>query len=361
MIKNLFTQIFKSSLKNFRDYFITITIFGLILSGGFYYVLGSGAREALIGLMFTRIQSISTAGAQSMGGFLKLYANSLVILTQHTDISTMEDSDKQKLLDDFTKSWKDTPADEAIFVDRNGNPKAVSPAIPTGNANLSDREYFKWAVTAKKGDFFIGEPIIARFGKYEGQYIIPIASPVTSDGQFGGVLASAISIPKLAESYLLPLKFSDSMRIYLINSKGTLLYAPTAKLIGVNYIDYLKAHPFLGSEIIEGWLKQRAEGTSPGKLDIVLPNEQKGGLLTRFLIAHTPVFYGNSHWLLAVAIPADEALGLIAPVYVNQLGFLLAAFLSILLLTMGVLEYRRHRNNKIIQTEKTSNSDSKTE
>jgi hypothetical protein len=343
---NQLTQ--KSSVKTLRWFFVFVAVFVLILSGSLYYVLNSGARQALVKQMHLREESVSKAGAQSISSFIKLFGNSIVLLADNPEIIS-RGTKTQEVLNSFVEIWRETPINGILLVDKVGKTSLFS--TKTGittlaeSTSVSDRDYFVWAKQAKKREVFIGEPIIPRVGNLGKQYIIPVATPIYKEGNFDGLLVSSILLTQLTKEYLEPLKMSEDTRVYLVSSNGTILYGPFESLIGKNYIQYLKDHPFLGSTVIASYLKQKAESTEPEKLDIVLPDEKKGGI-TRFLIAYAPIFYNHSHLLLAIAVPADEALTYIAPVYINQLGALIAGFLAILLLTIVFIKFRERRKRK---------------
>lgn len=339
----------KAPARTLKWFFVFIAVFTLILSGSLYYVLNSAARQALIKQMHLREESVAIAGAQSISSFITLFGKTIVILADNPEIIS-RGAKSQEIFNGFVDSWRETPINGVLLVDKNGKASLFSSKM--GNAlteisSVSDRDYFIWASKAKKGEVFVGEPIIPRVGNLGKQYIIPVATPVYREGRFDGLLVSSVVLKDLTEQYLDPLKMSADTRVYIVNSSGTILYGSFESLIGKNYIKYLEDHPFLGSTVIADYLKQKAESTVVGKLDIVLPDEKKGGLtLTRFLIAYAPIFYNHSHLILAIAVPADEALTYIAPVYINQIGALLAGFLAILLLTIVFIKFRERRKRK---------------
>jgi len=338
----------KASVKNLQWLAVFVAMFTLILSGGLYYVLNSSARKTLIERMHLREEVVSKAGAQSISAFIKLFGNSLALLAENQEIIS-RGSKSQEVLDNFVETLSEAPINGVLFVDKAGKPLLISTktegVLEDGAVSLVDRDYFIWAKGAKKSEVFIGRPIIPRVGNLGKQYIIPVATPVFKEDAFDGLLVSSVLLTELTEEYLEPIKISDNTIVFLADSSGTILYSPFEKLIGENYIEYLENNPFLGSKVVGSYLREKLESVEAGKLDLALPDERKGGL-TRFLIAYTPIFYNHNHLILAIGVPADEALAYIAPIYINQLGVLLVGFFAILLLTIAFIKFRNRRNHK---------------
>lgn len=325
---------------DWRIIFITIALTVLILSGGLYYVFGSSARNALIQLTHARTQSIARAGSAAISSYLDLYKNSVTLLARN--IENKKTEEKQAVLDEFRQNWRDTIG-EMYLTDTKGKVIHASPLTPDAlSLDFSDRRGFQWSKTAPSGALFIGEPIFFDRGVYKDKYVILMHTPVFQDGKYNGSLVSATAIADLAEKLVAPLRYSPETRVYIISSKATMLYSDNPKVRNINYLEYLDEHPFFGSKVVRETLKRSAESTQEGQLDVILPNEQKGGL-SRFLITFVPIFHSQGHWILAIAIPANEALQFIAPIYVNQIAFLIAAFLSILLLTIVIIWFRDTR------------------
>lgn len=309
----------------------------VIFFASYYFLFGRGAISPLVKQSQLRQEAVVHSGTITIESLLELSRTSLVNLSFRLDDKTMLDSKTiQQHLDDFVDSWDTTPAVEAVFVDETGTLRFISknPNYPTSDpVDVSDRDYVIWSKTAQSGETFIGTVIKTRAGAFKDDSIIPIATPVIINGQFQGTLAMAISINKLTDSFLNPVKITPNSRVYLIDSTGTLLYSPFPETQGINYITYLKEHRFLGSDLIAKKLEDTAAATGTGQLDIILPN-QETGRLSRMLIAYRSINYGNGHWTLAMATPVDDALTFAVPLYLNQLFLLLIIFISILLMSV---------------------------
>jgi len=239
----------------------------------------------------------------------------------------------QDKLDKFISTWRNTALVEAVFVDNKGRLLVVSNdpeyrSLPS--IDVSDREYFIWSQTARPGEIYLGLPILTRAGAFRGQYIVPVATPIFRNGQFVGTLGMAISVNNLAKSFLDPFKLTDSSRIYLIDTRGVLLYSPFPELQGIDYLEYLDEHPFPGSQFVRKELEKRAQSLESGTLQVILPNAETK-FLSLMIIAHQPIVSESGHWLLAMATPLGPTLKLTAFPYIKQLLAVLILIFTFLL------------------------------
>lgn len=331
------TQLIQS-LSFLRRYLLSFPVL-LILSLSIivYIYFGKTSTQALVDQTHERQLHLASSGASTVTQFLKLSGSSLTNLAK--TISTTDDNPEVHMRS-FTETWKDTPLIATLLTDTQGTVRHRSRDTidPSDLPSVANRKYFQWAKTAEEGKVYFDEPVIPVIGEKD-EYIIPIATPVIKNGQFAGVLVLRLSLKKLAEQYLTLLKFTDSTRIYLIDSQGTLLYSPFPDLQGKNYIKYLEENPFPGSSFIKDDLLKRATSTAPGKAQIILPDMEKKSL-SPFLIAHAPIILENQNWTLAVATPVRDAVAYVGPIYISQLGLLITTFL--VLIFLGIRTARQH-------------------
>lgn len=316
--------------------FTVFTILFSVIAILLYWWAGLKLEQTLTEQMLHREQIIVRAGSQAVENYLNDIGKSMVVLAKGPRIITMRES-TQGALNDFVGVFKNSPLTSTIVADKKGvvlfNANNLGGPREIG-VTVRDREYFNWAIKASEGELFLGKPVVSRVGATKGKYIIPIATPIFDNKKFKGVFAAAILLSKLTENYLDPLKISDKTRVYLINNKGVLLYSSNENLTGVNYLDYLKNKPFRGSEEIRQSLNSRVMDIKEGKLDVYLPNEQKGGALTRFLIAHAGLTFKDQKLLLAVAMPIDEAMVFVGPLATNQRGEVIFGLLSLAIVSL---------------------------
>jgi hypothetical protein len=324
----------------YNGIFLLFGLLLLILAMALYLLLGKQASDTLIEQMLHREQVAARAGAKSVETFFDLFGKSLPGLASRVEIENSENV--QESLESYVERWKDTPLSGVIFVDSEGIVKfnATEGGGMSVGTIVSDRAYYTWAKTAKKGDIFVSEPVISRIGSSSGKFIVVVATPVVGgNSEFAGLLAAAIVVEELRE-YVNPLKISDKTRIYIVNKDGVIITSPVEKLTGVNYLDYIKESGIPGSLKVVEILKESIESNQEGKMDLVLPNESKNGILTRYLIARAPINIHGVHWVLAVATPVDDALEYLAPLYFRNLGIVAIAFLAFLLIVARIAKVK---------------------
>ena len=344
-------------IKNFQEKYIQVSLgtfsfmalILILLAIAFYFVLGRGAKTSLVEQMLHREQIIARSGAASIEEFFKRTGKGETTLVETTNI-TQED------LDVFIDIRKDLPIGGIGVTDASG--RFTATADPQGvsavGVDISDRDYFIWAKTAKTGEVFISSPVTSRGGSTLGDYIVLVVVPVIKNGEFKGVLATAVDLNRLTEDYLKPLLISENTRIYLINTQGTILASNIRSLIGVNYLDYIAQKPFLGDKIVGEELRKRLAVREEGKLNLALPNEREEGKLTPFLIAYSPVVYKPSgdFWLLAVATPESDALLFISPIYTRQIMIFVLVFFAILILAVRFSKATTYREATEVKSAK---------
>lgn len=284
-----------------RRNIIFLVLFFLVYTVSLYLVVCKITRDSIITSTLNREQIAVRSASNSIEIFLRLFGESLTLLSS-TDLS-------QNRLEQFVDSWQSTPIAGVIVTDSAG--KVIGNVnrltVPDLGSDLSDRDYFIWARDTRKGHYFVSKPVISRLGASEGKYIVTVAVRIQNNDEFLGVLDAAIIIDELTTKYLKPALFSPESRFYLIDRSGTIIVSPWPQLVGVNYFDYLKTHPYKGSDKTLVALKQAATNPNEGNLQITLPNENKTGL-TPFLVSHAPIFYnGNDNWwTLAIATPLTQ-------------------------------------------------------
>lgn len=310
---------------------IALIVLFVSLAGVFFFVAGRRAEVSVADQMLHREQVITRAGAKSIESFLALSGASLATLASDRDVALLGEA-AQVALDNFIEKWEETAVVETILVNKEGEVSFVANRQENGmkpGISVSDRDYFIAASQAAPGEVFSGEPILPRLGAYEGQYIVPMATPVYEGEEFKGVLGMAILLSELTKTYLDPLKISADSKIYLLTRDGILLHSPVPELTGVNILDYLAENPFPGSEVFLEKMEEGMVKGGEGKLDMPWPETAKGPL-SRHLIAYSPLKVGGHDWVLGMATPIKDALAFFGPFYGNQLAALMMAILSIL-------------------------------
>jgi len=307
----------------------------ILFAGVIYLFLNKAAADNLVEQMLHREQVAARSGSIALKVFVSSFGNQVSSFSNRIDILSQIE---QKDLEMFVKSWKNTSVSGAVVVDGSGVVKyGFDRQGPTGKGiDLSDRQYFMWAKTAKGGDVLIGSPVQSKIGFASGRYVVPVASPIIRGGKFSGVFVSSFLLDEITSYYLDSLKITNNTRVYLFDQNGVIFSGPAKELVGINYFDYLTKSGIVGSDLLVQKLKNAFLSDDEFKLDIALPDENKNGVLTRFLIAASPIVVGNHHWMLVVTTPAIDALEFLTPFYFTNLGLAGLAFLGFLIIAVRI-------------------------
>jgi hypothetical protein len=245
-------------------------------------------------------------------------------------------------MDDFLKSWEDSSVKEVIYVNKEGEVRAVSNSMENDEFgyNVGDREYFIAAVGAPEGSYFIGEPIKARFGIIENSYLIPFSAPVyDSQGELQGVLGLNVALNEFVDQYLNKAKITEGAKIYLLNSKGDFIYNDVEEDIGKNVLDFVGEESFAGSKYIRELFQKTIDSDLKlGAFDLVLPDNfgESNPHLKRFLIAYAPLNISSQRWIIAQRLSAEDALAFIGPFYSRQIVGIIILFLVFLAISTRI-------------------------
>lgn len=329
------TYKFFTSSKGAIFYALVLLVF---LAGLFYFLLGRGAASDLIDQTLQRQKVVVEAGSTSIINFFDLHGKSLTVLAD--DPRVKEASDIQAALEDFIQAWIKTPIAEVIYADEEGIVQYVANVEGedgVGN-DVSDRGYFVNLKDSQEGEVFIGDPIRARFGVKEGSFLIPVATPVfDNNGNFEGVIASAVVVSDFTDQYLAPMKITQSSDLYLLNKDGTFLYSPNEEDIGENILTYTEDNPFLGSDFVREDLQKRLESGETGVIDAIAPkNPPDPRPLKRQLVSYAPVNLNGQEWILALRISADDALAFVTPLYVRQIVVFVVVYFALLFFAVRI-------------------------
>lgn len=312
--------------------FLTIAItFGVIV----YYYRDVTTKNALASQLLHRQQVIARSGAISLTGFTNSIGRSLRVMAKTTDLTSGQKSRIDEQLAAFVNSWYDTPVRGISFTNKDG--VVVSNKNRAGieqvGQDVSDRQYFIWGREAPESDYFIGSPVVSRFGETKGNYVVPVATPIYGkDGEFAGVLTAVMDLRAMVTWYSEPLKISDKTNVYLINPKGEFVFSSVPKLQGTSVAGLFGDIDFPGKDKMVNYFLQKIKSTDPeGKADLVLPDMENGGTLTRYLASYSRVrLDSGEQWTLVVVTPASDAFLFIAPFHRNQT----TAFVYMLAITL---------------------------
>lgn len=314
-----------------------------------YWVAVKETRATLSNEFLHREQVIARSGSQSISGFINLLGKSLTLMAEDFSDDTPL-GDKQVHVASFMDHWRDTPVSAILLADKNG--KVIAQANRSGppeiNVSVANRPYFNWSITAKKGEYLVGHPVMGVFGYVKGKYIITIASPIVVNGNFTGVVAVAVVLNDLTDYFITPIKISDNTRIFLFDENGVVLSSLTDNLIGTNYFDFLSGYSYQGRDKTVNGLRTALISSVPdGELDINLPDSLNPGSFGEFLVAYSKVRVDNHYWLLAIKSPVSDSS--IFLWRVKDLIFIALIFTIVLVITFSITnlqaEKQRRRQN----------------
>jgi hypothetical protein len=353
----------QSFVKHFINYhfarerwFYTLLIIFFVGASAFFYWFALKDTEITLDDEFTqREQVVTRAGAQSISGFVSLLGKSVSSLSEDLSEDIGEGTSSLDFHDNFTRfmnNWNGTPVAAILYADKNGKVvvdenKAITPEI---GVSVADKPFFVWAKNAKAGDYNVGSPMIGTVGYSKGKYIIPVASPVITDGKFSGVVSTSVILSDLTNLFLTNLEFSNKTKILLIDQKGVILSASDASLSGTGVFDYLSKFSYSGrSDTINKIAMGFATTSNEGKMQVVLPDSTNQGKPTDYLVAFSKVNFSSSNWFLAIASPqSDSSLYLWRVKDVVYAAFAFAIFTVILfsLANLQIAKHERKRNFK---------------
>ena len=301
------------------------------LGAVFYLVLFREAESAITQQMLRREQVIARAGAANVVSFFQVFGNSIAVLAQ---LSSMERRDAKTVhdLDAFVEQWRGSDLVGGVaLTDRDGLVLLNSNVLGTSDAgaSLADRDYFLWAKnSSEEGKYFVGQPVNSRLGTTEGQLIVPVAAPVFQKGEFSGVAVASVKLRPLTERYLNLMKISDRTEIYLIDSRGKLLYSSVPDAVDLNI-----------SELLGDNVTNALDTAQEGKLHATYVNP-KSGKPEDHLIAYSPIFLGGQNKLLIISSTGQNSADPTA-FQIRQTAILILASLTILL--FGIIVARENK------------------
>ena len=334
MSKKLLVLIKNIKVQWLNRIFIVLSVVVIIASFG-YYLSKIHSNQHLIKQNLLEKQLVTARAASKMiSALFEFTGKSIVMVEKELSLDVNKD-DPRNVLEHFVESFHGTPVTGIFITDSQG---LVTSGVSDGGQidigeDVSDREYFNWAKTAKEGDVYLGKSLVSKFGVTKGRYIVPIATPYIVDGEFIGVVTAGVYIDRMSQNYLDGLKQTKDTAIILINSEGYYISSPFTELDGKNIFDFIKNSPIKLLKPISELASQALLNPSEGKVDIssfsILGIEGKSHNYD--LVSYVPVMLGNRHWVLIVATPADNNQIFLDPFHLGARGI----FIFILTIVLG--------------------------
>lgn len=285
--------------KHLRNPFVISSIF-LIFSIVFLSIFFNKiSRDNLSEQIQHRQQLAVRSGAKSIGSFLRGVGRSVAVLSYDPD---------QDKLDMFIESWKDVGVAGVISIDGNGRIIAASNRENKKEigATVIERGYFKWAQTAKRGEYLVDSPVISKIGPTKDKYIITISSPVIDQNEkFNGVVTSAILVEELINIHLEDIKVLNSSKIYLVSSNEEIIYSDNNELTGKEIKDIFNTE-FLGKKKILEILSIETRKDDETKIKLAIPNLDNGFGIESYFISASPIVLGDNLWKVVISVPEKD-------------------------------------------------------
>lgn len=302
---------------------VLVILLGIGVAIVWYLILSPANKSSVTGQLLREEQMIARAEASNLKSFFDQYGNAVVVESQLRSIQTPNENTIPNL-QSFVKQWSKTGEVAGIaLTDRNGIViyNVTASGITQLGTSLANRDYFAWAKAQKKGgEYFVGQAIIGKFGATKDQYIVPVAAPVYRNGEFSGVLVSAVKLAVLTEHYLGQLNISDSTEVYIIGSTGYVLYnGCSPKDVGLSVYEVHYEAPFTENADLDNEIKKVLLNPKEGSLQVNYI-DPKNGIYGSHLIAYSPVVLPNRNWLVALGSPAQNLATTITPTFIRQVA-----------------------------------------
>lgn len=311
----------------------------LAISGAIiiYYLQGNSTQTSLTEQMLHREQVIVRAGALSIDDFLIDVGRSVSMFSNCKELTGTDKKATETKLNIILNEWSNTPVVAVVTLDQKGilTEDVNQIQMPDLGTNLSGRGYFQWSENAQPGSYFIHDPIVSQAGQTEGEYIIPIATPLfDTNGNFKGTLVAIVSLRKLVEKYVEPLRISESTDIYMLNSNADLVFSTVPQYLGKNLNSITNSMEFRGKDKLQKIFQNEfVKPVNEGKLDVNLPDINGGEKTVRSLVAYSGVKAGvnsGSTWYLVISTPANDAFLFTGLFYADQLTSLIYCILVVI-------------------------------
>lgn len=321
----------------------------VLIGASFYFILTQGVSTSVKNAILNNESVLSRAEAGNISSFFQTFGKSLVVIT-HTFV-TQED------LDAFVEEWKSSGIVGGIALTDSEGVVTINSNILGNKAegtSLADRDYFIWAKNeSNAGNYYVGQPVIARLGGSIGQPIIPVASPIFQNGVFKGVVVASVKMGELAKNYLGLMSISSSTDVFLIYKDGEVLYSNNSRpdLVNTsNAFNNVNGHPFLESSQLANSIKEVIDGNAKGNSTVSYADPVSGKVETH-LVAYTPFVLGNQKFLIVMSSPLSNLNNISSQFYIRQLAVFSLVALTIILLGIIII---REKVSIVVSNDRTT-------
>lgn len=340
-----------------KKLFLYLVIFLVVVIGviaGINRATNSQASEALLDRALDRQLKLNKTGAVVISQFINLSAKSLSLMHKYGYELTCNPASCHDTLVSFANRWENSPILDIGVSDKNDilvdnyNFDGIS-GIGT---DLSQRDYLHEVKKLDQGEVHISRPIVSLLGITKDKYIFTLSTPLYESGEYSGAVIVAIQIEDFIKQYF-DFAQDDDHHVFLLDKEGYVLVASqninekNDYLIGKNVFELLNENSFYNSDVVAEQLKEMIGSNTPQSNKMLLP-EALTGKIKNNLVTSAPVSLTNSRqgtWTLIIMTPPDSVLSHLAPIYIEQITWLVIVFFLLLFFVMSMMkliEIRAH-------------------
>lgn len=312
---------------SYRQYLrILLAIWVVFLTGGaaLFWVNSSLVEKSNISQTQQHLAVLAKVGALSMEDVFSVYRANLLLLANEPEFTNLTLSEMRQDMNAMVEfsTLPITPQMGLLSADGMVLIIASKGNIRTGEGeSRADRNYYLWAKTAKKGEVFLSEPMISKYGINKGLWVINMSTPIVSSaGDLRGVLFSSIRIDDLRTNYLGRLKVESPIAVYVIDKNANAVSSPFTSLIGLNVRDYAKEKKWSGYESYLAMVEKMTKSQEGGEVYVFMGSDNK---VVRWINAFAPVKVDGGLMSVAVAIPYNQSLVLLGDYFRNKTFWLI--------------------------------------
>lgn len=290
-----------SKIKGYIKNPFLVSFFFLLLSVAFLLIFFNKiSRDSIVDQVLYRKQVIARAGAKSIESLFKIIGKSTALLS---------DNPTKDNFNNFIDTWEDDDVVGVVAINKEGLVYISSNIQGDGEtgADLSDRNYYIWSKTAKKGEYKVFEPILSKGGITRGKYVITIVSPIIKNDKFDGAVVSAIQLSDFASTYINNLKLLSSSKLYIVTSEGNIVYSDDEEFLGKNFMDIFTMD-FIGKKTVLSVISSELKKDNETTIRLAIPNFQNGFKLEPYIIAAAPINMNGVMWKVIISVPEKDLL-----------------------------------------------------
>lgn len=313
-VNNLKTQHFPRILAVVLLFFLA----GWIL---IYWLVTEKAERAMVERVKAQELTLARAGALTIDQLFRERKTNLLFLAELEAVQAGREKEGRETMRKLVDYLEGEILASVVRVDKEGrfqwtdNPQHER--VREG-VDIADRDYFLWAKEQKEpGEIFISQPMIARDGAREGEWIVVMTTPVFYQGKFNGLVFISFPLEDLTEKYVAPLVTALGIQSLVVTQEGAVVASTMSEAIGENVLAYPQQGEWEGKEEYLAMAREALEGKEGTLIHnyyLFTPHQK----LIKAVTAYTPIEIDNQLWSLWITAPYQEAMRFALPVRIIQ-------------------------------------------